>query len=154
MRNKKKEALEEKFWNGTISEAEEIELRNISTTEQSTSPALQDYIHYTASMRAKTLPASFDDNITQQIQPKSRKLWPYISIAAALLLAVSAVFLLRSTSPTQVAQNEFIDTYDNPDEAYAAVRAALLKVSTNISTTMDHTTKLNNFNRIHKKVKK
>lgn len=151
--------LIEKFWNGQTSESEEQELKRLlAQSTHDEHAALREYFLYTNTIQDKTLPSSFDNEMTASLpgrESTTRQLWPYMSVAAAILLTFAAVFLIRPNNSTpQVAQNEFVDTYEDPNEAYEAVKAALLKVSNNINVSMDHTKKLRNFNRIQQQVKK
>ena len=75
--------------------------------------------------------------ILGSITPVRHFSWSMVAAAAAILVVVGSLFLLdlgKSASPIQpLAEVTVTDTYDNPEQALAAVRHALLIASNHLN---------------------
>jgi len=89
-----------------------------------------------------------------------KKIWPYIMAAGiALLVGLTLINKLQDNDKAinidPVAVNEeFIDTYDDPQEAYENVRAALMMVSSNLNEGVSYTSEMNKFEQAQKEISK
>lgn len=148
--------LAESYWQGQLSEAEEQELFRLLAEAESL-PAelsnLRNYLWYAKQEReTKHLSLDFDKKLMDQIhatQVKSvrRPLWPrLVPVAAAIALLIGiGLNWDRHEQPATAVSEEFVDTYEDPEEAYLAVKAALMKVSSTMNEGMAHSEMLTNF---------
>jgi len=75
-----------------------------------------------------------ESRILQAITPMRHFRWGMTAAAAAVLIAVAGLFLFEPAKPTaRPATAKIVDTYDNPEQALAAVRHALLIASVHLS---------------------
>jgi len=77
----------------------------------------------------------------------------------ALLVGLTLINKLQDNDKAinidPVAVNEeFIDTYDDPQEAYENVRAALMMVSSNLNEGVSYTSEMNKFEQAQKEISK
>jgi len=61
----------------------------------------------------------------------------YLKVAASVAIFISVFYLNTSLPTADSAQSIYLDTYDNPEEAYVEVKRALLYVSVKMNKGMD-----------------
>ena len=158
MKNKDIHLLAEKFWNGETSVSEDEQLRDqlrwgdVPTGLES----LSDYLSYTEQTKSKALTDEFDQEVLRKInKPKTRifSMPNLAKIAAAVLVLFFATIVFNNLdTQTKIAeQSEFIDTYQDSEEAYREVRSALMMVSSSMNNGMAHTQMLGKFDEAKKK---
>lgn len=84
--------------------------------------------------------AQKDDKVSKPVQRKSQMLLWAVSIAASLVLIVSAVLYFNRQPIGQtavLAHVNYKDTYSDPEIAYQEARKALMLVSGNLNKGMD-----------------
>lgn len=132
-------ALLEKYWRAETTLEEEKILAEYFR-EPSTDPDLQPYNALFAYFEeeAGVLPSpGLEARILHSITPVRHFDWGMFSAAAAILVLVASLFLLtpKPAGPIQnsTAVTRITDTYDDPDQALAAVRHALLIASNHLN---------------------
>lgn len=151
--------LAEKYWKGECSAAEEQLLKD--TLRWGQVPAdlepLAEYLRFQEEQREHlTLDDSFDEAIMQQIanRPKRRRIrlhreWS-IAASIALIIGMSIFFFNQPeadlTAKAEIS-DEFVDTFDNSEEAYREVKKALLMVSSTMNNGMKHSALLGEFDK-------
>ena len=152
MDRKQLNKLAEKYWEGKTTETEEKTLRD--TLRWGETPkgleSIAEYLNYSQQIKSATLGDEFDQAIMQKIEPpKSRifKMDTLVKIAAAVILLLVATFVFQKNDvPASIAhQSEFIDTYEDSEEAYREVRKAMMMISSGMSSGMAHTQVLGKF---------
>lgn len=148
--------LAERYWQGELSPAEEQALfRRLQVAEELPSEllGLQRYAAFRLQQQEVQLGADFDARLLAQVRAtqtapaRTRRLRPWLmgmAAALALTLGITATWqqLLPEPPPPQP---EFVDTYQDPQEAYRAVRTAMLKVSRTMNEGMAHTEMIGRF---------
>jgi hypothetical protein len=76
--------------------------------------------------------AGFESRILQAITPVRHFSWSLVAAAAAVLVVVAGVFIFQP-SPPRATVARITDTYENPEQALAAVRHALLVASVHLN---------------------
>ena len=151
--------LADKYWQGECTDQEEQDLTQALLNQEVPAglEALADYLRFNQAERnSLTLDDSFDEMILQQIQPtiqkpqklRSSRASTFFQIAAAIaLLMVSSFSVYSLMQPVTPAETEWVDTYDNSEEAYREVRKALMLVSSTMNDGMEHTQALGEFHK-------
>ena len=132
-------ALLEKYWRAETTIEEEQALAAYFKVP-STDPDLEPYNALFAYFEEEANIASSPDleaRILSSITPVRHFQWSMLSAAAAILVIVGSLFLL-TPKPTQtgiqpMAVAGITDTFDDPDQALAAVRHALLIASNHLN---------------------
>jgi hypothetical protein len=153
MNSKKAEALLEKYWEGSSSRKEELELKSFFTTKEGASHKDAGFFHYLNNKKEDApLDESFDDQIIRSVQTNTQparsmgfKLW-YMAAAIALLLTVGIILTNTNTSedtvPTEVVM---VDTYDDPQKAFEETKKALLFLSSKLNQSSEYAAQLLKF---------
>jgi len=130
----KLDKLIEKYWNAETNLEEELELKKmIKSSSDPNTEDLDTLLNYFDQESHKTLDDSFDDEVLAMIEEENETkvvsfndyFRKYASIAAAVVvMAVSSVMFIQN-------QNEYSseETFDTPEEAYAALKEQLMMVS-------------------------
>jgi len=141
--------LLEKYWQAETSVEEEQTLAAYFKGDD-VDPDLQPYADLFAYFEEETRVSpgpDFESRILQSITPVRHFQWSLVAAAAAILVIVTGLFLLqpdnlpvqrsagtiaahRAAAPPAAA---IADTYDNPEQALAAVRHALLIASVHLN---------------------
>jgi hypothetical protein len=155
MENNKIQILAEKYWEGQTNISEENELRAALKCGEVPQglESLAEYLKYTEQAKNQILSDDFDMELLKSIdKPKTSvfQLPMLAKIAAAILLLFIGTYVFQSyeNSPMVAEQNEFIDTYDNPEEAYREVKKAMMMVSKNMEQGVQYTGLLGEFDRV------
>ena len=133
--------LLEKYWECSASEQEEEKLKEFFTQENvpeefAEYKPLFQYFHQEKQTK---LDESFDEKLELKIQEstvlkKRRSLWlpNLMKVAASLLIVLTCAYFYTGD---KMNQNQAVleDTYEDPEKAYAEVKAALMKVSKNLN---------------------
>lgn len=147
--------LADRYWQGQLSEREEQHLFSLLNEANDLPAELEELRTYTSLMaqqrQTHRVPVDFDANLMAQVRATAsprRPLWERLTPLAAvfaLLLGISLSWEQLVPGPALQEQKEFVDTYEDPEEAYRAVKAALMKVSTTMNQGMAHTDMLTTF---------
>jgi hypothetical protein len=129
----KKEVLD-RYWKGETTLEEETWLK-----EENVHPLFQ---YLNASTRASSK-LTIDQVVSQEVKtiPQARRFRMFSlnqwipAVAASFLLIAAAIFFLKPEKQTQAQQFAMLETYDDPAEAYAEVKEALLLVSAQLNQT-------------------
>ena len=139
-------ALLEKYWRAETTLGEEEALRRYFAEEKDADPELEGYralfAYYDEEVQVSA-GAEFGERILERLgiaeTPVRAFRWGIFAAAAAIVLVVGSVFLLGprdgeraaivATTQTHVVR----DTYDDPEQALAAVRHALLVASAQLN---------------------
>lgn len=126
--------LIEKYWNAETSIEEEKELKaRLAESDDEAHEELKGLLSHFETEAKVALDASFDEQILAMIEEKSEAkvvsfntyFKRYASMAAAVLvMAISTVMFVQNQ---QTYTSE--DTFDTPEEAYAALKEQLMMVS-------------------------
>ena len=138
--------LIEKYWQGESSREEEQQLREWLKTapdspENRRLSRLMNWYETEADIRmAKSI------EIPTQTPVVARKInirrWA-VGIAAAVALLLATVSLaIKLNEEDNIKSMAYVDTYETPEEAYAATQEALLLLSTKMNATKKHKKKL------------
>ena len=162
---KRIEQLLDKYWECETSIEEENELKEFFTQEdvpeQWKETALL-FRYYKSEIKNRKLDKSFDSKVIQnisnpQIQGKEGKViqWynRYARVAAVVLILVAVSFVITRTLQKQQQKALVADTYQNPEDAFAETKKALLLISKNIGKGKDQAMKLTKFNKAEEKIK-
>lgn len=133
---KSTQELLDKYWAAETTPEEETRLgASFSADDQGVTAA---YFRFLAQERAITAPAS---RIQQQVQVRRLRVKRMLSMAAAIATIVVAGLVLQQylAPATQVTTAEITvsDTYDDPMQAYAEARDALLLISGKLNATRE-----------------
>jgi hypothetical protein len=134
-------SLLEKYWQAETTVEEEEALRRYFAEEKDIGAGLEGYralfAYYSEETRVSA-GADLGERILQRLgiaeAPVRAFRWGVFSAAAAIVLVVVSVFLLqpqRSSTKRDIAAMQ--DTYEDPEQALAAVRHALLVASTQLN---------------------
>ena len=132
-------ALLEKYWRAETTLEEEKMLAGYFSTP-STDPDLEPYNALFAYFEEETKispSADWEARILRSITPVRHFSWSMFSAAAAIFVVVGSLFLLNPRQSTNGVEPRAVatvaDTYDNPEQALAAVRHALLVASNHLN---------------------
>lgn len=156
--------LAEKFWLGETTPAEEHALK--TTLQRADVPVelheLEAYFaHMENAKQTNRLGDAFDAHLLAQLSvptpAKKRSLRLMgIRMAAGLVLLMGLTggiyWQYGGTSSTQQA-DAFIDTFDDPEQAYAEVRKALMVMSNQLNAGMKHTETVGMFHQVQEQLK-
>lgn len=134
------ENLVEKYFDGNTSLEEERQLKKIFQQDQSLPEELQVYQSFFVGLDEAhdiMAPSNLEQNVLEKINKPSgkvRRLFPMLlKMASVFVIGVSIYFLTQqyqSEGNREVAMME--DTYDTPEEAFAAYKAAIALTSRKI----------------------
>lgn len=132
-------ALLEKYWRAETTLEEERMLADYFRTAggDADMDAYHALFAYFDEEISVTPSADLETRILRSITPVRHFSWSMVAAAAAILVVVGSLFLLnpgKSASSIQpLAVVTVTDTYDNPEQALAAVRHALLIASNHLN---------------------
>ena len=142
--------LLEKYWQAETTVEEERALADWFNSQDPDrlDPDLQSFYNLFAYFEEESCVspgADFETRILQAITPVGYFSWGMVSAAATVLVIVAGLFLFEPATPTRnpvvgnpvakqkAAATRITDTYDNPEQALAAVRHALLIASVHLN---------------------
>ncbi|MEL6255668.1 MAG: hypothetical protein AAFR87_26930 [Bacteroidota bacterium] len=138
--------LIEKYWQGETTLEEEKILREwLKTAPQSPeNQRLASLVNWYEAEADIRIPNKIDP--PKQISSGGKRInlmrW-VIGIAAAIVLLLATVSLaIQLNEEDNRKSMAYVDTYDTPEEAYAATQEALLLISTKMNSTKKHKKKL------------
>lgn len=155
-----------KFWLGETSLEEENILKEYFRYNQNAPEEFEEtarYFNYIEEENKPVLGDDFDNLIMDKIKglegKKTFRIWPMLIAACITLMLGLTVFNVMNSdqskdNPTLVAEEEFIDTYSDPEEAYANVKMALMKVSSGLKEGVSYTGEMKKFSEAQKEISK
>ena len=159
-----------KFWLGETSLEEENTLKEYFSFNENPPEefeAAAEYFAYIKQESSITLDDDFDIDIMSKIESLESKNSKVITLkrigpmllaaCVALMIGITLINYLKDDNGEAMEKiyvEEFIDTYDDPELAYANVRAALMKVSSNLNEGVSYTGELRKFDQAQKEIKK
>jgi len=156
----------DRFWRGETNLEEENLLKDYFRYNDNSPEEFEDtaeYFRYIEEESKIELGDDFDLEIMSKIKAletkKPFKIWPILLAACVtLLLGLVAYNMMDSSKPMNQApilvEEEFEDTYDNPEEAYENVRAALMMMSSGLKEGASYTGELKKFSEAQKEISK
>ncbi|MEM6262781.1 MAG: hypothetical protein AAGI38_09760 [Bacteroidota bacterium] len=156
--------LAQKYWKGTCTDREEQMLLEYVRDAENLSPELEPLRAYAGFLDAERSEVSLGDEFDQQFMAKIKEPNPVrrlnsawlgrAAAAVALVVGFSWGFYEYSNRNAQVIEDEFVDTYEDPEIAYMEVKKALMKVSSKMNSGMKHTRIMVNFHQSQKELTK
>ncbi|MFT4660873.1 MAG: hypothetical protein ACI8XB_001142 [Patiriisocius sp.] len=160
-----------KFWLGETSLDEEGILKEYFSFNQNPPEefeAASEYFAYIKQESNITLDDDFDIDIMSKIESLEskngkviimKKMWPMLLAACvALMVGITLINYLKDDNGEAMekiyVEEEFIDTYDDPEKAYANVRAALMMVSSNLNEGVSYAGEIKKFDQAQKEIEK
>ncbi len=144
--------LAEKFWNGECSEAEEDRLREYFQYAdekdcQSEYKELREYLSMFNS-DSSGLGLDFDQKVLSVVKPKTNQFKKFFMTSAAASVIFLIGFLAFSQlreDPTPGPLTHVEDTYEDPEQALAEVKKALMLVSGKMNKGKKYSVELSKF---------
>lgn len=138
--------LLEKFYDGLTTEAEEALLKDYFLSDNVAETLSEERAIFLAMCESEVVvPADLASKLDRQInqwntiERTTRKTitrngmrW-IVGIAASILVLVAVGVFIDKHEQKQLSSTEEIDTYDNPEDAYATTRKALTKFSKSLN---------------------
>lgn len=138
--------LIEKYWQGESSLEDERKLREWLKTAPNSpeNQRLSRLMNWYEKEAGIHIPKEI--NVADKIASKGRRInimrWA-VGIAAAIALLFATISLaIRLNEEDNRRSMAYVDTYETPEEAYAATQEALLLISTKMNSTKKHKKKL------------
>lgn len=147
MNTKETEKLLERFYNGITDETEEKRLTEYFCSNEVDKQLRKEGEIFLALQQNKSIEVPFDleSKIERQINQwntiestarktarKANLRW-IIGICASILLLIGVGIFIDKNGNSQLSDTEKLDTYDNPEDAYATANKALTKFSVSIN---------------------
>lgn len=147
MNTKETEKLLERFYNGITDETEEKRLTEYFCSNEVDKQLRKEGEIFLALQQNKSIEVPFDleSKIERQINQwntiestarktarKANLRW-IIGICASILLLIGVGIFIDENGNSQLSDTEKLDTYDNPEDAYATANKALTKFSVSIN---------------------
>lgn len=147
MDRKETEKLLEQFYNGITDETEEKRLTEYFCSNEVNKQLRKEGEIFLALQQNKSIEVPFDleSKIERQINQwntiestarktahKANLRW-IIGICASILLLIGVGIFIDKNGNSQLSDTEKLDTYDNPEDAYATANKALTKFSVSIN---------------------
>ncbi|WP_273533390.1 hypothetical protein [Prevotella aurantiaca] len=147
MDRKETEKLLERFYNGITDETEEKRLTEYFCSNEVDKQLRKEGEIFLALQQNKSIEVPFDleSKIERQINQwntieftarktarKANLRWT-IGICASILLLIGVGIFIDKNGDSQLSDTEKLDTYDNPEDAYATANKALTKFSVSIN---------------------
>ncbi|WP_315318945.1 hypothetical protein [Prevotella aurantiaca] len=147
MNTKETEKLLEQFYNGITDETEEKRLTEYFCSNEVDKQLRKEGEIFLALQQNKSIEVPFDleSKIERQINQwntiestarktarKANLRW-IIGICASILLLIGVGIFIDKNGNSQLSDTEKLDTYDNPEDAYATANKALTKFSVSIN---------------------
>lgn len=147
MDRKETEKLLERFYNGITDETEEKRLTEYFCSNEVDKQLRKEGEIFLALQQNKSIEVPFDleSKIERQINQwntiestarktarKANLRWK-IGICASILLLIGVDIFIDKNGNSQLSDTEKLDTYDNPEDAYATTNKALTKFSVSIN---------------------
>lgn len=147
MNTKETEKLLERFYNGITDETEEKRLTEYFCNNEVDKQLRKEGEIFLALQQNKSIEVPFDleSKIERQINQwntiestarktarKANLRW-IIGICASILLLIGVGIFIDKNGNSQLSDTEKLDTYDNPEDAYATANKALTKFSESIN---------------------
>lgn len=147
MNTKETEKLLERFYNGITDETDEKRLTEYFCSNEVDKQLRKEGEIFLALQQNKSIEVPFDleSKIERQINQwntiestarktarKANLRW-IIGICASILLLIGVGIFIDKNGNSQLSDTEKLDTYDNPEDAYATANKALTKFSVSIN---------------------
>ena len=141
MDRKETEKLLERFYNGITDETEEKRLTEYFCSNEVDKQLREEGEIFLALQQNKSIEIPFERQINQwnTIESTARKTarkanlrWT-IGICASILLLIGVGIFIDKNGNSQLSDTEKLDTFDNPEDAYATANKALTKFSVSIN---------------------
>ncbi len=147
MDRKETEKILEQFYNGITDETEEKRLTEYFCSNEVDKQLLKEGEIFLALQQNKYIEVPYDleSKIERQINQwntiestacktarKANLRW-IIGICASILLLIGVGIFIDKNGNSQLSDTEKLDTYDNPEDAYATANKALTKFSVSIN---------------------
>ena len=122
-----------RYWQGETTTEEEKQLRKSIRKMEQGEPVIQAYFQYLEEEAAVQAPV-------QVLRKPRRKLWTRLSIAASIGLLIAAAWLIQDQYSEEAWASDHValGTIEDPQEAYAEAKQALLLVSRKMQGTRSH----------------
>jgi len=155
-----------KFWLGETSLEEENILKDYFRYNQNPPEEFEDSARYFSHIEEENkleLGDDFDNLVMDKIKnlegKKTFKIWPILLAACITLMVGLTVFTIFNSDESNVVpplavEEEFIDTYSDPEEAYKNVKLALMKVSSGLKEGVTYTGEMKKFSEAQKEISK
>lgn len=147
MNTKETEKLLERFYNGITDETEEKRLTEYFCSNEVDKQLRKEGEIFLALQQNKSIEVPFDleskierqinqwntiESTARKIARKANLRW-IIGICASILLLIGVGIFIDKNGNSQLSDTEKLDTYDNPEDAYATANKALTKFSVSIN---------------------
>lgn len=147
MNTKETEKLLERFYNGITDETEEKRLTEYFCNNEVDKQLRKEGEIFLALQQNKSIEVPFDleskierqinqwntiESTARKIARKANLRW-IIGICASILLLIGVGIFIDKNGNSQLSDTEKLDTYDNPEDAYATANKALTKFSVSIN---------------------
>jgi len=120
---KSTQELLEKYWAAETTPEEEATLRKL--LKDSKDSVFGTYFNYLSEESLKEMPAP----VTQLKGARVMSIRRAFSIAAAVLILVTAGFIIQRNMTADIRQAATADSFENPEQAYQEAKQALILVS-------------------------
>lgn len=136
------EELIQKYWDAETSTHEESELRDSLASNYLGGSDLEVYFK----MQHLYRQAKCSDQLSAKLEAIARENKPKLikisfltlrNIAASLVLVMGSIALFQYLSSSKANSNLYADTYENPEQAWQAIKSALSVVSENMDMSTD-----------------
>lgn len=147
MNTKETEKLLERFYNGITDETDEKRLTEYFCSNEVDKQLRKEGEIFLALQQNKSIEVPFDleskierqinqwntiESTARKIARKANLRW-IIGICASILLLIGVGIFIDKNGNSQLSDTEKLDTYDNPEDAYATANKALTKFSVSIN---------------------
>ncbi|MFT5917483.1 MAG: hypothetical protein ACJAWV_003556 [Flammeovirgaceae bacterium] len=148
--------LLDKYWACEASESEEDELKNYFNSGNIAEEfrEFQPMFQFFKQQKSAKLDGKFESQLLGKLEPKkltvSKNQWfrNFAKVAASLLLILTcAYFFTNPQNPTKTKVAVLEDTYEDPKEAYEAVRKALMQVSGSLNEGAEYAVSIQKINK-------
>jgi hypothetical protein len=145
-----------KYWACEACEAEEAELKSYFNSKDVAEELkeFQPMFQFFKQQKTARLDGKFEKNLLGKIEPtkltirKNQWLRNFTKVAASLLLILTcAYFFTNQPNPNKPKIAVLEDTFEDPKEAYKAVRKALMQVSGNLNEGAEYAVSIKKINK-------
>jgi hypothetical protein len=160
------EKLLEKYWNCDSTLEEEQELKSWFLQRKEPSGSDEEELlfrYYDLEKKKEVLSDSFDDEVIHSISSNKRKKGKRLfmspafrnisKIAAGVVVAVAATFVILREEEPELPAVFMTDTYENPEEAYEETLKVLNLISQKLNVGKKHAAKISVFSEAEEAVK-
>lgn len=162
MDSKRLETLLSRYWNCVSTVEEEQELReyfNSHEVDGEMSEVAGLFRYFEHEKKREDLDGSFDEELLAKLtkvkpesETKSRPLWNYLKVAAALAVVAVASYLFRQNMEPE-NRPELLGTYEDPREAFEETKKALMLIASKMNKGKEQASKISIFNKAEEKIR-